>query len=121
MIVGPLNQTTKATSFGQSRHSKSIFQRESVRFVSLEFASLVEGNHLFLSPSQNTFSLPLLQGWQIMDLKIEDLSELALRLEQKFIPEKDDRELGLMLRRLTFHSDEKLHATLLGKHQNRCP
>ena len=91
---------------------------ENFLYMSLELASVVENNKMLIQPLNDQNDIELVLGWQTVDVKIENLSDISFNLEKNFIPENDERELGLMIRRIKFHSDKTLHSILLRKHEN---
>lgn len=102
----------------RQRFSLPVPEGSDFRFATLDFASNVPGNALRVGPPDRAVEHPLAVGWQQADVLVEGERVLEFELDQAFEPAGDTRSLGIMLRSVRFHSDEREHRIIEGRRQN---
>ncbi len=87
------------------------------RFATVRFCSPKRGNSLRLIAGDKIIELPLLEGWQRIDL--ESFGEPCVVCEVgEAINEPGRGRVGLMLSEILFHDDAERHAKISGRHRN---
>ncbi len=88
------------------------------RFVSLQFASLPTENAILVDYGTGVERIPLLHGWQQLDLPLGGDGALKVRVEEPFRAPLDQRDLGLMLSKVVPHADGARHRRMRDRNAN---
>lgn len=106
-------------TFRWTRQRFSLRVPDRLPFVTLRLASPLAANVLTVSSKGHLVTLPLLSGWQSVDLPTFGADRLDFELAFAFDPDTgDQRELGMMLRDALFHADTARHASVAARQSN---